>query len=613
MLGRGGYHVGVPRDLVGNLAWREGILRECAGSARSRECVLRACTEDILFYVNGFVWQFNPKRRGGGSVGPFLTWGYQEEALVGEGGLLDCYEGGRGVVIEKSREMGATWLMLIMQDWLCLFHPYGQWLNISRNADAVDCKSPDSLFWKLRFMHRYLPGWLRGPVVEERMYFEFPRTRSVITGEASTGRAGVGGRAAAIFVDEFSKIKEATEVRQRTANTADARFFVSTHEGQGTEFYKLTQTAEFRKFVWHWTDHPEKRRGMYRVVDGRVDVMDVGYEYPPGYEFRMDGHPLGGPCPGVRSVWYDRKVEEIGSPRGVAIELDIDPGGSVSQFFSPGLIRILEGEVGRDPDWVGELSYDRDSGRPEGLVRVDGGKLRIWLILTHDGRPPRGAYVCGVDVSTGGGVTNSVASVADARTGVKVAEWATPNVEPASFGVAVTALCWLFRDESDCPALMAWERCGPGDVFGKAVLDTGYTNVYCRESMMDGTYGKRANVPGWVPTNQTKLVLLDDYRCALDRRMFVNPSREALRECLPYHYTSSGFVVHPSDEKMEDPTGARVNHGDRVIADALCWKLIKYLGMFRSRVIGGRAGVVETYPVGSLGWRRLLAGVRDED
>ena len=30
-----------------------------------------------------------------------------------------------------------------------------------------------------------------------------------------------------------------------------------------------------------------------------------------------------------------------------------------------------------------------------------------------------------------------------------------------------------------------------------------------------------------------------------------------------------------SREDMDDPTGARVNHGDRVIADALAWKMMK--------------------------------------
>src|SRR5439155_11594632 len=65
---------------------------------------------------------------------------------------------------------------------------------------------------------------------------------------------------------------------------------------------------------------------------------------------------------------------------------------------------------------------------------------------------------------------------------------------------------------------------------------------------------------------------------ALEARLYLNRSEIALSECGPYHYDARGYPVHPHDVRADDPTGAKVNHGDRVIADALAWKMMRALG-----------------------------------
>lgn len=359
MLSPGKWHEQVPRGWRANLEFRARLLRLAKGSPKNQKALREACRQDILFFILCFVFQFNPKKKPEDRIGPFIPWDFQEEALLsrpetnGKKGILWCYENSQSAVVEKSREMGASWLFLIFQDWLSLFFEYTQTLNISRSADAVDCKSPDSLFWKLRFMHERLPDWLKGEIVEEKMYFEYKRTHSITTGEASTGRAGVGGRASTIFIDEFPQIKEAVEVRQRTANTADVRFFNGTHQGVDTEFYRLTQTPEIVKIVMHWTQHPEKKVGLYRFDKeaNKVEYLDKAHHFPVEFNFVMDGSPTGGPWPGVRSPWYDWKSKEIGSARGVAMELDINPTGSVSQFFDPLMISVLSSTYACRPYW----------------------------------------------------------------------------------------------------------------------------------------------------------------------------------------------------------------------------------------------------------------------
>ncbi len=607
------WHEKVPREWRGNLRLRHRLLTEADGNRQKQRALRLACKEDILFYINTFVWQFNPKKKGE-QVGPFITWDYQEDALMArpetwdgdlnrpEKGILWCFEHDRTAVIEKSREMGASWLFLIFQDWLCLFHEYTQTLNISRSADAVDCKSPDSLFWKLRFMHARLPGWLRGEIVEQSMYMEYKESRSWATGEASTGRAGVGGRAAVIFVDEFSQIKEDTEVRQRTANTADCRFFNGTHLGTETEFYRLTDSPEIVKIVMHWSQHPDKKKGLYKFdpVTNKIVVLDTSYEFPADYQFVYEALPAGGPYPGLRSPWYDWKCGDIGSNRGVAMELDINPEGSVSQFISkPEQLVSLIRTYCRSADWRGKVMYDPDTGRPAGLVQDSAGPLSLWLLPRPDGGMPRGLYKIGSDLSSGVGATNSCLSIVLATTGEKIGEYVTPFVLPDQMAYLAIALGWLFKTEAGEGAQIVWEKRGPGTVYGNKLVELGYGNIY-RVLRASRKLQFSDTEPGWNPTVDNKRVLLEDYRAALLSRQFLNRSEVALREFFQFKYQRDGSVVHSGEESRDEPSGARANHGDRVIADALAWMLSKPCWAVAKKT------ELKEAPILSLAWRREM-------
>lgn len=621
MLSPGKWHQQVPKDPLGNRQFRLATLKKARTDRGLQQGLIHACRQDLLFYINTFVFQYNPLKKGAEAAAPFLTWPFQEQALLAaperpdfqsqqiEYGLLWCYEHERNAVVEKSRILGITWLFLILQDWLCLFHPYVQTLNISRNEDAVDDKSPDSLFWRLRFMHEHLPAWLIGHVDDSKLFLGFQRTKSVITGQASTGRAGVGGRAGLIFVDECAHIREMTEVRRRTANTTDCRFFNSTHEGVGTEFYKLTQTPEMVKITLHWSQHPEHSRGLYysRIKNGKPDIVDTGYQFPHDFKFVLDGSPTGGPYPGLRSPWYDKKCDEIGSPHGVASQLDINPTGSVSQFFDPQLVRELQDTYAIDPMFQGDLAYDPYTGRParEGpLVSGPGGPLRLWLHPDHRGRIPAERYAFGADVATGQGGRQSTPSCLSGircKDGVKILEYANPFIEPTDFATLSVAVCWLFKDEDGQGAQLAWERQGPGEKFGKQVLELGYRNIYWMKDEGNPSGRKKAEDPGFSPKRQTTRLLMEDYKRGLSTRQIVNHSREALEELLYWRYAADGGIEHTMSIQKGDPSGAGANHGDRSVADALAWLLARGLGAQIKKQEETRARV------GTLQWRRELA------
>jgi hypothetical protein len=572
MLSPAEYHKQVPKELAKNLKFRRYVIRECDADPERARAVVKMCEDDLLFYVNVFCWQSNPQLFGQ-EVGPFITWEYQDQALLQTIRRL-CDERD-DILWEKSREMGATWMALIAFDWLSLFHRNKKFLCISHSEHAVDrAADPDSLFWKIRFMHDRLPEWITRGVKTRKMGFDFPHTQSSINGAASTGRSGVGGRATAVMLDEFSKQREAREINAQTADTGP-RLFIGTHYELASEFHLLTQRPDMKKIVMHWTQHPEKWKGAYRYDEekNRIEVLDTDYDYPVDYQFERTAKPVGGPFPGVRSVYYDRECTRRANDRDVAIHLDISPTESQWNFFDTMTIRVLRAQYATPPLWEGELDFDYDSCKPIALIPRAGGLVKMWLRPLHDGTMPAGRYFAGADISSGMGATPSCFTVAD-HLGNKVVEYATAMVSPEDFAPVTVSLCRLFAREDGTPAEFAWEESGPGSVFRKHVLSTGFNNYYCRESHT--TYGTtpRSKIAGWYPSPKAKLELLTDYRSALYKRWFVNPSDKALEECTQFRYTADGMVEHSSENTTSTPTDARDNHGDRTIADALCSMLV---------------------------------------
>ncbi len=594
MLSPGQDYLIVPKDLKANLKFRLAVLEKALVDKQFRNGLIEICKKDFLFYVNVFVWQANPKKKGGGEVGPFISWPFQDRSALceipGEEGILWCIENDEDFVVEKSREMGATWWFIIIMDWLDRFHPYHDSLMISKSAQAVDGPSRNSLFGKLRFIHEHLPLWLHDPDkhIDNKMYQGYSN-KSTATGESSTGRAGVGGRASEMFIDEFSQIEEDWEVYHRTAATTGCRMFNGTHMGLGTAFYALTQNEFVKKIQFHWTQHPDKNQGLYSwdiaekklrywkyndQTDSLEELEKPEFKYRPGFVFDKTGKPTGGPHPSVRSPWYDKEFRRIGENESeMARDQDINPKGSVSQFYNALVIKQLKADFGCYPYWEGELRYDKENGTPLELVPTVGGRVKLWLNL-RDGKPPFSEYGAGADISNGVGATPSCLSIMDGRTGEKVLEYSNAHIDAKEFGVFCVAMCRLFCDENGEGAKICWEHQGPGSPFGQTVWKIlNYRNLYyaTQEHSMKQTVSDN---PGWNPTGPNRLNLHTQYRSALFDRRCLNRSITALDETLAFKHTDKGSVEHSGFASKENKSAARENHGDVVIADALACKMV---------------------------------------
>lgn len=576
------WYAKVPKSYRANLKFRANLIERAAKSRSLQRELVKACSEDVLFYVNTFCWTYDPRKSQ--SVIPFITYGFQDEAILD---IVRCIREGRDVGIEKSRDMGASWIMMTVFEWFWHFSKQTlSFLMVSRKESYVDEKgNSKSLFHKLDFLHQNQPKWLLPPgrslgwddPCRRLMHLENAKTHSAIDGESTTGDVARGDRRTAILIDEFAsfEVSDAFAVLSSTRDATRCRLFNSTPKGSGNAFYQVThEMAAVHVIRMHWPAHPEKRRGLYTTGDdgkvkllddwaGVVEIREKGVKdskkvaFPKDYPFIIDEK--------LRSPWYDNEYARCASAAEVAQELDIDYLGSDYQFFDPATIQKLIHANCREPDRVGDMEFDPDTCEPRRFVDNPRGSLKLWLALDGDGRVGRERrFVMGADISAGTGASNSTGSIYERGTGEKVAEYVNSNILPNDFARFCMALGRFFNKARIVP-----DRSGPtGEVFVKRLVVECYGNVYYRRN--EKKVGREITTePGVWLNPQQRTSLLEEYRDALGTYKIVNRSKAAMEECLKFIRKMDGTIEHSGSKNATNPGGARTAHGDIVISDAL--------------------------------------------
>lgn len=504
----------------------------------------RMCARDPLFWVNVFGWAYDSRLPPGLRKGPFILYEYQEEALlelVRAKGLLPGAVA-EDILGEKSRDMGLSWLCILADVWGWLFQEMASFLWVSRKENLVDkAEDPDCLFWKADFTLKNAPGWLRPRHVRTRLHLFNLENGSTIDGESTTGDVARGGRRTSVLLDEFASVPEGEAVLSATADVTQCRVFNSTPKGTGNAFYTMRESS-IKRLRFHWTLHPIKARGKWKDGEGRW-----------------------------HSPWYDAECKRRASKLEIAQELDIDYHASGSQFFDQDVLRQVQARDVRPAYKRGELKFKIYDGKVDviGFVEDPRGRLLLWTHLGGGRSPLRNTdYVVGGDISAGSDASNSILTVMSVETGEKVAELATINVEPHELAAYAVALCKWFGGITG-EAYLIWEANGPGAIFGRAVVKLGWRRMYYRRRE-ESLRRKRSDQPGWYTLRESKNVLLGDYRAALADGSFIERNMEGVKEAKEYVYLPNGQPGFSRAQNVVDPSGAKKNHGDRVIANALC-------------------------------------------
>ncbi len=557
----------VPKGFEENLAYRARMVRSAATDVQQRNDLWIMCKKSPLYYFNVFCWLFEPRTA---KVLPFITYDFQDD-LITE--VLNCI-GKYDLVIPKSRDMGVSWCCLTALEWLWHFHDYQTFLLLSRKEELVDKRGdPKELFYKIDFLHEHQPKWLLPTINRMKMLKENLDNKSVLGGESTNEFAGVADRKRGLFLDEYSKMDNQDSILRGTRDVTESRIFVFTPEGSHNKAYDIAHNDKFKTMELHWTLHPTKNLGLYKVTNGVLEVIDKKWhEANPGYAFVYDGPFFKNGKP--RSPFYDAACNRADHPMEIAQELDIDYLGSDFQYFQGGEIEQLIRDHSHNPFMVGDLQFDTCSLLEGKFIAHEKGKLKLWMYTDVHGEPARDrSYTIGADIAAGTGATNSVLCIGDNKTGEEVGVYANSRIRPEAFADLAVAFCnWLSGPNG--PAYLIWEAPGPGNNFRDRVLETGFRNFFYR-AQEDSITRKPTLKPGWWPTVDTKTALLGEYRRVMLNGQWVVKCREEYDECKHYIFTEAQGITHSGAINTPDPSGAKHNHGDRPMASALCWKGMK--------------------------------------
>jgi hypothetical protein len=568
----------VPKQPIPHLEWRKALLEQAQQDEGFQKELYTACSISPIFWINAFVWTYRQKITdpatgrdrpvvGNDAHVPFNTWIIQEEALYEIEQCMNLGGGSEGAsdaLINKSRDMGATWIIVAMFHHAWAFVDNVNLLWVSATASDVDMHpttNPDTIFYKHDYINFWLPSWMKPPIHRRNMHIGNKLRGNSLDGEATTANIGRGGRRTSIGFDEFAAVDDGEGMLSASSDTTACRLFNSTPKGPGTAFTKiykhaLAGTKTVRLIQLPWWEHPEKGRGRYLV------------EMPSG-ERRYS------------SIWYEAECARRASPQEIAQNLDMDHMDSGSRFFDGPVLARHKSTYGQEPLFEAKLDFKRRM-RPDEMEKAIREKnvrelvcrrteksrpWKFWVNLI-DHRPDQSFnYIIGVDISNGQGASNSVMSVRCKETGEKVAEFADANTPPHDLArLAAVAGVWFGSSGQGKVSLIVPEANGPGGIFIRELNRIGYPNIYLehREGTVEHAETSRY---GWTSTREKKATLMGVYRRELARDDFINHSKSALDEAEEYIYYDTG-QVGPADLREENES-ARATHGDRVIADAL--------------------------------------------
>lgn len=264
-----------PPNYIGLYAWRIDALT----SLRNDETLLADAKAYYATrpgeFIQHFMDTYNPRKRT--KWVPFVFFDRQQEFIEFLQELLRDEENG---LVEKCRDIGATWLVCAFSVWCWLFIPDFAFGWGSRKQELVDkLGDPDSIFEKMRLLVRRLPPEFLPKGFKTRDHATFmklinPENGATITGE-SGDNIGRGGRKAMYGKDESAHYERPEKIEAALGDNTNVQLDISSVNGLGNVFHRRReagvdwkrgaslQPGYTRVFIFDWRHHPEKDQAWY--------------------------------------------------------------------------------------------------------------------------------------------------------------------------------------------------------------------------------------------------------------------------------------------------------------------------------------------------------------
>lgn len=405
-----------PREIKDNLIYRYKLMEMADRDIELRSALKEYCKRDILFFVNVFLFTYDPRRTFYDGIDlPFVLFPAQEKFVLD---IKKAIDDQTDIALEKSRDEGATWMALAVLAWYWNFVRGGSSLIGSINEDMIHLAGKmGSLFPKLFYMIRMLPKWLRPQGYTEKehanhMRLVNPELNNSITGQ-SPKNFGTGDRVRVAFLDEFSKWDSGADDQawESVQQATKCRIAVGTPRGQYGTYYRIvhnTGSAQIRKSRIHWSDDPRKTKDLEYIECNYSNFSACPAKNEKLYK-KFKGKRRGTPAQGFipTSSWYRDECQRMMTDpdkgdKGIKQELDVYYVGTGQTYFNQEMIEEKKA-LCREPIAKGDLEFltepilvnNKYNYEPEVYFKEDSaGDCWIWEYPVDDPFDNHYAFSC---------------------------------------------------------------------------------------------------------------------------------------------------------------------------------------------------------------------------
>lgn len=239
--------------------------------------------EACITFIEMFGFTFDPRPQAAPHHLPFLMFPYQKDTVLW---LIEKIEGGQDGLIEKSRDMGVSWILVYVCLWYWLYRDGTNILLGSYKEDLVDNRTKDSLFGMMDYALESLPRWMYPKGFNKdkhRNHLKLvnPMNWNQVTGDTMNPDFGRGSRKTVILFDELASWDYAKDAWEAAGDSTTCRIGNSTPKGYN--FFAMLRESGLALLTLHWQKHPLKDDNWYEFEKKRRSEEEVAQELDINY------------------------------------------------------------------------------------------------------------------------------------------------------------------------------------------------------------------------------------------------------------------------------------------------------------------------------------------
>ena len=437
------------------------------------------CTKSPHYFLLNYGYVRHP---GGGHI-RFKLFEYQKDSITN-------FRNNRFNISLKSRQTGLSTITAGYIAWLMIFFKAKEIVVVSNKQ-----KNAQGFIRKVKLIIKKCPNWMVPKITSDNKGSIELANGSMVTAEATTSDAAKSESLSLLVIDEAAaidtkKVDDLWGSAYPTLSLGGAAIVISTPKGVGNWYHKQwlrsrSGESDFISQTIHWTEHPTYSLNAIWTCSKcghKQNYGNIKEKIPCENCYENTLVPT--------SPWYEDQCRQLGDPRLIAQELDMDFLGSGDQVIREEYIKKAE----------------RKTSTPIRIAGFDN-NLYIWK------EPKEGRnYLISADVARGDGTDYSACHVIDLENREQAAEY-MGKMPPDMYAKFLYELGMEYNE-----ALVAIEANSIGYATCLKIVDMKYPNIFYSakgqanardKRKLERAYkNKEAMIPGFQTTTATRPLLM---------------------------------------------------------------------------------------------------------